>query len=96
VMMASFASAQNAQPPSGSIDTSTFDQILEPVWTIYNFVKYIASAIAAIVLAYSGIMYMTSGNDVSRRENAKNTIAYVVFGMIVIWASPFIVQLFAS
>lgn len=83
-------------PPSGSVDTATFDQILQPVWKIYSFVKYIATAIAAVVLVIAGIGFMTSGNDMMRRENSKNTIGYVVVGLIIIWAAPFIIQLFAS
>ena len=89
-------SAASAMPPGGAVDTATFDQILQPVWKIYNFVKYIATAIAAIVLVIAGIGIMTSGNDMMKRENAKNTIGYVVMGLIIIWAAPFIIQLFAG
>lgn len=89
------ASATSAMPPTGAVDTSTFDQILQPVWKIYNFVRYIATAIACLVLVGAGIMYMASGNDVGKRESAKQTIGYVVVGLIVIWATPFIVQLLA-
>jgi len=88
-------SAQSAVPPSNSGDTAAFDQILEPVWKVYSFVKYIATAIAALFLVFAGITYMMSGTDVMKRENAKHMIAYVVIGLIVIWAAPFIVQLFA-
>ena len=90
------ASAASAVPPSGSVDVGTFDKILEPVWKVYSFVQYIATAIAMICLVFAGITYMMSGSDMSKRENAKHMIAYVVVGMIVIWAAPFIVQLFAA
>ena len=89
------ASAQSAVPPSDSIDTETFDKILQPVWKVYSFVKYIATAIAAIFLVFAGISYMVSGSDMMKRENAKHMIAYVVVGLIVIWAAPFAVQMFA-
>jgi len=88
-------SARAVTIPSGSADTTTFDQILQPVWKVYNFVKYIATAIAAIFLVFAGIMYMTSGGDMMKRENAKHTIAYVVVGLIIIWAAPYIITLFA-
>ena len=88
-------SAQSAVPQGGSIDTGTFDQILEPVWNIYNLIKYVSTAIALIVLLFAGIMFMSSGNDTGKRETAKNMIAFVVVGLIVIWAAPFIVQLVA-
>jgi len=89
-------SAASAMPPSGTTNTATFDQILQPVWTVYSFVKYIATAIAAIFMVFAGLKFMTSGNDVMQRENAKNMIGYVVMGLIVIWAAPFAVQLFAG
>jgi len=97
-MMLITLSSVNAQavPPSGNVDTSTFDQILQPVWKIYNFVKYIATAIATLFIVFAGIQFMASGNDIGKRDSAKNTIAFVVVGMIVIWAAPFLVQLLAA
>jgi len=70
-----------------------FDQILNPVMTIYNLIKYMASAIAGVVLLFSGITYMASGSDPKKRDNAKSMAMYVVIGLIVIWAAPFVVQL---
>jgi len=86
-------SAQTALPPTGNVDTSTFDQVLEPVWKVYSFVKYIATAIAILVLVFAGILFMTSGNDTGKRDSAKHTIGYVFVGLIVIWAAPFVVQI---
>ncbi len=74
-------------------DKAAFDQILKPVLTIYNFIKYAASVIAMIFLLFAGITYMTSGADVGKREQAKNMAAYVVIGLVVIWAAPYIVNL---
>jgi len=96
LMTAFQVKAASAMPPSGTVDTAAFDQILQPVWMIYNFVKYIATAIAAIFMVFAGIKFMTSGNDMMQRENAKSMIGYVVIGLIVIWAAPLVVQLFAS
>ena len=73
-------------------DKQTFDQILQPVMKIYNLVKYIATAIAAVVLLFAGVTYMTSGYDPKKREEAKNRVTYVVIGLIVIWATPFVVN----
>ena len=89
-------SAASTAPPASSSDTSTFDQILQPVWKLYKFLKYIATAVATLVLVYAGITYAISGSDVTKRESAKHMIGYVVLGMIVIWAAPFIVQLLAT
>ncbi|MBD3268549.1 hypothetical protein GF373_17915 [bacterium] len=89
------AHAQSAMPPS-NIDTSGFDNVLEPVWKVYGLIKYVATAIAAIVLVIAGISFMTSGTDIGKRDKAKNMIAFVVVGLGVIWVAPYIVQMFTA
>lgn len=96
LLMTIHSASASAVPPTTTSDTSTFDQILEPVWKIYNFFRYIATAVAAIMLVFAGITYMLSGTDMGKRDSAKNIIAFVVVGLIVIWVTPLIVQLFAS
>lgn len=81
----------NKQPTAQ--DQATFDQILEPVMKIYNLAKYIASAIAGIALLFTGISYMTAGSDPKKRDNAKAMTMYVLIGLAVIWAAPFVVKL---
>lgn len=73
-------------------DEATFDSILEPVMNVYNFVKYVATAIAALVLVGAGIVFMLSGSDPRKRDQAKNMIMYVIFGLIIIWIAPLIVE----
>ncbi|MBM3199488.1 hypothetical protein FJZ53_01030 [Candidatus Woesearchaeota archaeon] len=73
-------------------EKSAFDEILTPVMKIYNLVKYSASAIAAIALLFAAIGYMTSGSDPRKRDSAKNTAGYVVMGLFIIWATPYIVN----
>jgi predicted small integral membrane protein len=77
-------------------DKAKFDTILTPVMKIYNFIKYIASAVALVFLLYGGISYMTSGNDPRQKDSAKNIIMYVVIGLLVIWAAPLIVELLVT
>lgn len=74
-------------------DKAKFDQILEPVFKIYNFVKYISTVVAAIFLLYAGISYMTSGSDPKKRDQAKNIASYVIIGLLIIWATPLIIGL---
>lgn len=74
-------------------DKAKFDEILQPINKIYNFVKYIASAVALLFILYGGISYMTAGSDPRQKDNAKNIIMYVVIGLLVIWAAPLIVEL---
>jgi len=83
VLQLVFVSAANA----------TYDQILQPIQAIYDLVKYAVSIIAGLVLLFAGITYITSGSDPGKRDKAKNMIMYVLIGLAVIWAAPFIVKL---
>jgi hypothetical protein len=72
---------------------SDFEQILAPLTTIYNLIKYAATVIAGLVMLFAGITYISSGSDPGKREKAKNMVMYVIVGLIVIWAAPFVVDL---
>jgi multisubunit Na+/H+ antiporter MnhB subunit len=74
-------------------DESDFEQILLPLTTIYNLVKYAATIIAGLVMLFAGVTYISSGSDPGKREKAKNMVMYVIIGLIVIWAAPFVVDL---
>lgn len=74
-------------------DTATFDEILKPIQAIYDLVKYAVTIIAGLILLFAGITYITSGADAGKRERAKNMVMYVIIGLAVIWAAPFIVKL---
>ena len=74
-------------------DKAKFDQVLTPVTKIYNFIKYAASLVAVIALLFAGISYMFSGNDIKRRDTSKHMASYVLIGLSVIWAAPFVVNL---
>ena len=72
-------------------DKATFDNILEPVMKIYNFVKYTATVLAVLFLIFAGVTFIMSGNDQAKREQAKMMATYIVIGLIVIWVAPLIV-----
>ena len=74
-------------------DTATYDQILQPIQAVYDLVKYTVTIIAGLVLLFAGITYIISGSDPGKREQAKSMIMYVIIGLAVIWAAPFIVKL---
>ncbi|MBS3087308.1 TrbC/VirB2 family protein [Candidatus Pacearchaeota archaeon] len=74
-------------------DQSDYEQILKPLTTIYDLVKYAATVIAGLVMLFAGITYISSGSDPGKREKAKNMVMYVIIGLIVIWAAPFVVDL---
>lgn len=76
-----------------SAQSNQFEEILRPIETIYNLVKYAATVIAGLVMLFAGITYISSGSDPQKREQAKNMVMYVIIGLIVIWAAPFVVNL---
>jgi len=88
-------SAVDFDQPTAS-EKAQFDEILTPVMMIYNLVKYGATAIAAVMLLFSGITYMTSGGDPKKKETAKNMATYVIIGLLIIWVAPFVVNLLVS
>ena len=75
------------QEPSAE-DKAHFDEILSPVMKIYNLVKYSATAIAALMLMFAGISYMSSGNDPKKRDTSKSMASFVIIGLVLIWATP--------
>jgi cation transport ATPase len=75
------------------VAASDFEEILQPLQTIYDLVKYAATVIAGLVMLFAGITYISSGANPGKREQAKNMIMYVIIGLIVIWAAPFVVEL---
>lgn len=68
-------------------------EILTPLQTIYDVVKYASTTIAGLIALFAGIMYISSGSDPGKREKAKNMIMYVIIGLMVIWAAPFVIEL---
>jgi len=70
-----------------------FEEILQPLTTIYNLVKYAATIIAGLVMVFAGVSYIMGGSDPQKREKAKSMVMYVIIGLMVIWAAPFVVNL---
>ncbi len=75
-----------------SEDKATFDQILEPVLKIYNFVKYTATAIAVLFFIFAGVKFIMSGGDQAQREHAKAMAGYIIVGLVIIWIAPLVVN----
>src|SRR3989344_9017238 len=75
----------NIHPPSAE-DINTFNQILEPVMKVYNFVKYAASALAVLFIIFAAVQMFINNNPMEK-ENAKTKMMYIVIGLIVICTS---------
>ena len=74
-------------------EQSDFEEVLKPLQTIYDLVKYAATVISGLVILFAGITYIASGSDPGKRDKAKNMVTYVFIGLMVIWAAPFVVDL---
>ena len=88
-----FASLFFLQIVLASAANATYDEILQPIQAVYDLVKYAVTIIAGLVMLFAGITYITAGSDPGKRDKAKNMIMYVLIGLAVIWAAPFIVKL---
>lgn len=82
-----------AQSGPSAADKAKFDEILTPLNTIYDLVKYSSTAIAALMMLFAGITYMLSAGDPKKKETAKNMATYVIIGLLVIWVAPLLVNL---
>ena len=78
--------ALDITPPSQS-DINAFNQILEPVMKVYNFVKYSASVLALLFLIFAAITMFVNDNPMEK-DKAKSKMMYIVVGLIVIWIAP--------
>lgn len=76
--------------------TSTQKEGMEKIKTsilqIYEMVKWIATAVGALMLAFTGMKFMTSGNDPNARNEAKTMATYIIIGLVIIWLAGPIAQ----
>ncbi len=68
------------------------DEILEPVMSVYNAIKYAMTVVGVLVLVFAGISFVTAGGEQAKKNRAKGMIAGVVVGLILIWVAPTIVE----
>ena len=82
----------NFDQPLTAQETQQFDQILNPLMKIYNFIKYAATIVGVLMLVFAGITFITAGGDQAQKEKAKNMGAGVIIGLILIWVAPLVVR----
>lgn len=70
----------------------TTGQITAPLTKIYDLVKAGVTLMALIMLTLTGFKYMTAGDNPLARESAKNTFAYIVAGLVIVWVAPLMVD----
>jgi len=69
-----------------------FAHIIELIQRIIEFIFLMVLPIAALVFAYAGFLYMTSGGDSGRRGAAKKAMINMVIGVLVVMAAWLIIK----
>lgn len=62
------------------------------VTRVTRWLYFIASGLALIVIVWAGIMYMTAGGDEERTKKAKKVILYGLIGVLIVYASGYILS----
>jgi hypothetical protein len=70
-----------------------FDQILIPLAKFYEFIKYASTIIASLYLLFAGLSYIMASDNIEKRSSIKSTVGYILLGVALIWAAPYIVDL---
>lgn len=89
-----FASAESLIPcDGGPTDGCDFNDLMALVNNVINFLIFdLALPIAAVVIAYAGFLFLTSGDEPGKRTKAKKMLVNIVIGLVLALASWLIVQ----
>lgn len=61
-----------------------------------QIVAVVTGSVAVIIIIVGGFMYITSGGDPQKVNNAKNAIVYAAIGLVIIVAAQFIITFVLS
>mgnify|MGYP003521037636 FL=1 len=89
-----FTSAEPLIPcDGGPTNGCDFDDLMALINTVIDFLIFdLALPIAAVVIAYAGFLFLTSGDDSGKRTKAKKMLVNIVIGLVLALASWLIVQ----
>ena len=83
-----------AWPPTGGLPAGT--DLKAIIGSIITGIIVLVGAIATFFLVYGGILYLTSGGDKFKVEQAKSTLTAAITGLIIALASYLIIKLIYS
>lgn len=94
VAFPSLVSAESLIPcDGGPTDGCDFNDLMALVNNVINFLIFdLALPIAAVVIAYAGFLFLTSGDEPGKRTKAKKMLVNIVIGLVLALASWLIVQ----
>ncbi len=64
-----------------------FDNIESLIWTIVNYLLYIAGIVAVVFIILGGYQYMSSQGNEEASKKAQKTITYAVIGLVIVLAA---------
>jgi|TARA_Y100000310_G_C20554666_1_gene749912 hypothetical protein len=70
---------------------SAVEEIESTIGSITSLIRLIGGTIGTLVITAGGVMFMTSGENPERKEQAKQVLTMGVIGLIVILVAPSIV-----
>lgn len=73
------------------LDNTTVIQIIDAIMD--NFLAPIGFGLAAIMIIWGGILYMTAGGNEQRVSAAKRTIMWAIVGFAIVISAKFIIDL---
>lgn len=77
---------------NGSCQVSQGKDLASIVKTILNIFSWVVGMVSVMFAVYAGFRYVTSGGDSNKVKSAKDTLLYVVVGLIVVALSQVIVN----
>lgn len=92
VLMAPVLVAAQVNNPSGGIPTQLvnctgpdcdWSKFIGLMQNILNFMVFLGVSISALLFAYAGFKYLTSGGDPGATNDAKRIFSHVVVGLII-------------
>lgn len=86
-----FAQQSKLVPCEGP-DDCKFEQLVELGANVVEFLFELATAIAVIVLAYAGFLYMTAAGNTGKISQAHQLIWYAVIGFLVALSAWLLVE----
>ncbi|MCA9351997.1 hypothetical protein KC866_01205 [Patescibacteria group bacterium] len=69
-----------------------FADIIDLIGRIIEYIFILVIPIAALVFAYAGFLYLTSGGDTGKRQAAKRAMTNVIVGIIIVMAAWLVVR----
>lgn len=79
-------------PVTGKHKLCGFPQLIELIHRAIQYIFVLMLPITAIVFAYAGFLFLTSGGNVDRRNAAKRAMTNVIIGIIIILAAFLVVR----